>query len=378
MRPLLFLTIVVLAVAPALSEPLDVETFITDAPDPATYILSRLRTHPVVIFGEAHWIREEVTLVRDLVPALPDTGVRTLAIEVLQASMQPTIDEVVSAEQWDESRAMAIVREAGMPWEEYLQIVEAVWAARRVHGNDSLQLLALGPGHDWRDRLPAGETYDSFMASRVKDALAEGRGSVLVYTGLHHAFTRYMQPETTLDGRARAFMIRTGNILRWDLGERVFTITMHRPIPCGAGEQWEHCEPLGGVIDCAASRTGARPFGFDVATSPFATLRFGPRDLYVPGYPDLRLVDFVDGLVWFAPPDALHPTTLVPLDRYAPTDDAIQRLESSNPFDDRTGLSFEDLEQLWKDESERLSKPMLEGRWHGVGDWKRFCAGVQP
>jgi len=374
--PLILSVVSLLVPAGTATSQTDPDSFIGRARTPEAYVLSCLESHPVVIFGEAHWVSEEVGLIRDLVPSLPSAGTHTLAMEQLRASSQGEIDAVVSAASWNESAAMVIVRDASLPHEEYLRILEAVWKTRRERGDAALRLLAIGPGDDWRRTLPPGESYDSFMASRVKAALAARKGSVLVYTGLHHAFARYMQPDTTLDGRARGFMVRMGNLLRWELGEKVFVITTHRPIPCGTGEDFVSCEPFGGAIDCAASRVARGPFGFDVAGSPFAGLRFGAHDLYVPGYPDLRLVDFVDGLVWFAPPDALHQTRLIPLARYAPDDAALATVAAANPFDDRKGLTRAELEALWRDESERRLAPILEVRWKGVGAWSDACAAA--
>lgn len=373
-----FVVITVLTLSMPIQAEEDLTQFLADARTPAEYVLSVLSRCPVVIFGEAHWVREEVSLVRDLVPLLPDSGTRTIAVEVFPAEMQATLDAVLSAEAWNEALAMEVLREAAMPHEEYLEIIEAVWKTRRAKGNDSLHLVALGPGSNFRETLPPGVTYDSFMADKVKEALSARKGRIFVYTGLHHAFTRYLQPETTLDGRARAFMVRMGNLLRWELGERVFVIASHRPVSCGAGDDWAYCEPFGGVIDCAASKVGRGPFGFDVAGSPFAELRFGPRDLYTPGYPDLRLVDFVDGLVWFGPPDALRETRIIPLDRYAPSEVALAEVSEANPFDDRKGLTKAELDALWLERIERGSQPILTTRWKGVGDWRANCALLQP
>ncbi len=356
----------------------DAATFIANASSPVPYVLSRLETHRVVIFGEAHWVREEVGLVRDVIARMPETRARAIGIEIFPASKQGALDAIVSADAWSEAAAVSILREAAMPHEEYLEIIEAVWRIRRLHGNDALHLVALGPGPDFRERLPEGVTYDSFMATLVKEALATHGGSILVYTGMHHAFTRYMQPETTLDGRARAFMIRMGNLLSWEFGEHVFMIASHRPVPCGEGDDWAYCAPFGAAIDCAVSKAEARgPFAFDVASSPFAELRFGERDLYVAGHPSLRLVDFVDGLVWFAPVEKLQQTRLIPLDRYAPDSDALADVSRENPFDDRSGLTRGDLEELWQAQMKRREGPILENRWKGVGDWRELCGGVR-
>ena len=82
----------------------------------------------------------------------------------------------------------------------------------KVH--NGLSKLALSPPLDWRKvLLPRGQTYESFMADLVSKHLKEARRNLLVYCGMHHAFTRYYQAELDKDAKARAYMDRMGNIL---------------------------------------------------------------------------------------------------------------------------------------------------------------------
>jgi hypothetical protein len=215
------------------------------------------------------------------------------------------------------------------------------------------------------------------MADRIRRALESRGGSLLASMGLHHAFTRYVQPESTEDGRAWRFMVRTGNILWWGMGEAVFAIGTNHPVLCRKGDDWTFCLPFDGAIDCAAEGAGRGAFGFDVAASPFAELRFDPRVIYAAGYPDLRFVDFIDGWVWFGPIDKLRPTHLIPLQVYAPDESSLAVVRSANPFDG-SELSQEDLESLWLEQTARHTRPILENRWKGVPDWRDSCEPPVP
>jgi hypothetical protein len=280
----------------------------------------------------------------------------------------------MAADAWDEAAAMGVLRAAEWPYREYLDLLREVWRTNRDAGREAVRLVGLAPGRDWRATLlPQGRDYDSFMADLVLRALREREGRVLVYAGVHHAFTRYLQAEAEDDGRARKFMVRMGNRLRWELGDEVFVVAAHRPLRCRGGSGWGHCLPFGGAIDCAADRAGRGPVGFAVAGSPFADLRFDARSLYAAGYPALRLVDFVDGLVWLGAADALRQTAVIPLREYAPTAAAIADLGRANPFDDRRGLARVDLEALWAAQAARAGAPALEVRWPGTADWRRAC-----
>jgi hypothetical protein len=355
----------------------DVGSFLEGVLTPKDYVLSRLTSHRLVLFGESHWVADEVELVAELVPKLPDVGTRTLAVEVFPAGMQDQLDRVVGGAEWDEPGAVAVLRAAEMPHGEYLDVIQAVWRVNREMGPGTLALVAMGPGPDWRETLPPGENYESFMADRIRRALERRGGSLLAYMGLHHAFTRYVQPESTEDGRAWRFMVRTGNFLWWEMGEAVFSIGTHHPFQCGKDGVWGFCLPFGGAIDCAADWAGHGAFGFDVSASPFADLRFDPQVIYAAGYPDLRFVDFIDGWIWFGPIDELRQTRLIPLQEYAPDESSLAVVRSADPFDG-SELSQEDLESLWREQTASRARPILENRWKGLPDWRDSCEPPVP
>lgn len=355
----------------------DVETFFEGVVDPEAYVLSKLASHRVVLFGESHWVADEVELVVGLVPVLAGVETRTLAVEVFPAGMQEQLDRVVDGAAWDEPGAIAVLRAAEMPHGEYLDIIHAVWRVNREKGPGTLALIAIGPGPDWRETLPPGEDYETFMANRIRQALKERGGSVLAYMGLHHAFTRYVQPESTEDGRAWRFMVRTGNTLRWEMGESMFAIGTNHPFQCRKDDAWGFCLPFDGLIDCTSDEADRDAYGFDVADSPFAELRFAPEVIYAAGYPDLRFVDFIDGWIWFGPIDELRQTRVIPLQDYAPDEDSLAVVRRANPFDGKE-LSQEYLERLWLEQTQGRTRPILENRWKGVPNWRETCGPPAP
>jgi len=336
---------------------------------PSDYVMAKLERHPVVILGEAHWIRHDAEFVAELVPRLAAAGV-TLAMETLRASDQARLDALLAAPSWDGATALALQRSAAWPYREYLEIVRAAWRAgreARAAGRPAPRLLALGLDPDWRGR---GLDYDGFMAERVlREAAARRR--VLVYCGAHHAFTRYHQPELDLAGRATGFMDRMGNRLRRALGERVFLVTLHRPFWCGR-EPWDTCLPVAGAVDCAAVRLG-RPVGFDVAGTPFGDLPVGADVYYAHGYVSLRLGEMTDGVVWSRPIERYEDVALIPLAELAPDDAALAEVAAANPFSDEPDADRERLEALWREEAARRADPLTHRRWRALLDWRAGC-----
>lgn len=338
------------------------------AQPPAEYVLSKLKDHRVVLLGENHWLRHDVQLVIDLVPRLPGAGVDALAIEMLPASSQATIDRIVAADAWDGAAALGVLRQAAWPYREYLEILHAAWRSK-------LKVIALGPGEDWRERLlPKGDDYDHFMARLVLDFVKTPGRRVLVYSGLHHAFTRYYQPELPRAQRVEKLMDRMGNVLWRQLGEEVFMVALAAPWQCreGGGETWGRCLPVGGAIDCAAVTLG-RAVGFDVAGSPFAALPITRSFYYGLGYPALRLEDFADGYVWTRPVEEVQGVAVIPLSEFAPDAASLAEVLAHNPVSDRKDLGRADLEILWNGEAERLRDVQKSFGWQRLAGWRAAC-----
>jgi hypothetical protein len=331
---------------------------------PVDYILEKLQHHRIVLLGEGHWIRHDAELVVALVPRLAEARI-VLAMETLQARDQDAIDRLLAAPAWDEPASMGLLRAAAWPYREYQEILRAAWAAN-ARAPGSLRVLALGPPAGWRQQ---GIAYDAFMADRVA-AAAEAGSRALVCCGVHHAFTRYQQPELDAAGRATAFMDRAGNILRRRFGERVFLVTLHRPVWCGR-EPWDYCLPLDGAIDCAAAQGG--PIGFDVAGTPLGDRLVDPGVYYAHGYRSLRFGELTDGYVWSRPVERYEEVRLIPLAEFAPDAAALREVAAHNPFSDEPGMSREQLARLWDAEAANRATPLASRRYRRLVGWRDRC-----
>ena len=191
------------------------------------------------------------------------------------------------------------------PYVQYRDILHRAWEANRTADAPQLKVIALGPPEDWRK---LGIRYDAFLADRVRNYATDDRHRVLVYCGMHHAFTHYLQVERLQKGRATEFMDRMGNILWRQFGQDVFLVALHKPWGCGEGEDAfaKLCAPLGGAIDCAAAQNGGTPVGFDILGSPIAETKLDAKSFYATAHPLLRMVDFVDGYIWQEPVDDMR------------------------------------------------------------------------
>jgi heme-binding uptake protein ChaN (Tiki superfamily) len=321
---------------------------------PDEYILSKVATHSVVLLGENHWLAHDADLVQSIVPGLLQRGV-ALAMEVLPAEAQTKIDELVSAEQWNGPLATEIMRLADWPYAEYREILHAVWKANRTRADTPpMVLIALGPPSDWRKK---GIRYDEFMAGRVMDYAGDERRHVVAYVGMHHAFTRYLQVERRIHGRASEFMNRFGNILWRRYGEDVFLIALHKPEWCGPPDDPTSlsCLPFDGALDCAADGVG-HAVAFDVIGSPVAELKFAPTSFYAFAYPLLRLYDYADGYVWTETAENTTGVHQIPLAEYSP-----ERANDSQRIAE------------WEKREAELSHPFQRRGFDRVTSWRTNC-----
>jgi hypothetical protein len=338
---------------------------------PADYVLATARSHRITILGEAHWLRQDVMLVAEVIPRLQKAGV-DLAAEVLPASEQARIDELLASPEWNERDANAIMRGAAWPYREYRDLLRAAWSANQG-AERRIKILALGPPADWRDvLLPRGITYDAFMADLVAKHLAEAGRRVMVYCGMHHAFTRYYQAELDNAGHASGYMDRMGNILSRRFGEQVFLIALHKPIWCGSPAEPSHCLPFGGRVDCAGMAVG-HPVGFDVVCSPFAELPFEPGDYYGYGRPALRFVDYADGYVWSGAIESFRAVTIIPLNEYAPDTAALAQVGHEDPFEGERDVSVQRLQEIWAQETEASPDLLAKRKWKHLSGWQQRC-----
>ena len=347
-----------------------VAPFGPDALTPVDYVLEKTKRHSIVLLGEGHWIRHDAMLVADLVPKLAERRV-VLAMETLRAKDQASLDKILSSPEWDADAAMGLMRSAAWPYREYLDIVRAAWKANRSVAG-SMRIVAVGPDPDWRAKKTS---YEKFMADLVAAEVDAGR-RVLLYCGVHHAFTRYYQPELDLAGRATSFMDRAGNILRRRFGERVFLVTLHRPVWCGQ-EPWKYCLPLGGAIDCAAIQAG-RAVGFDVAGSPLSAVVVDRSIYYAHGYEELRFGETTDGYIWTKPIEEYELVRLIPLSEFAPDERALREVAEDNPFSDEKGMTREMLEALWSKDDEARADALTYRNWQNLKSWRASCGASPP
>lgn len=273
---------------------------------PEDYVIEKFEKHDYVIIGEYHRIKHDVDLILRLIPKLYENKIYNLAIEFGAYPYQNLVDSLLSAPNFDRKLARTIMFKSEADWafKEYIDIYEEAWKVNHLSKSDinKFRIINLAPpfypckkGLDKFD----GHDYDKYMAKNVlKEIVSKGQ-KALIYTGSHHAFTKYNQPvyDFENDTLYRLNNLRMGNILYDTLKNRTFNIFLHAPWVSDKGWDEPTVLPVNGVIDSLMKLFGNKSVGFDVYNSPFGNLTAN-NTYYAFGYPEFSLNKFCDGYIY--------------------------------------------------------------------------------
>jgi len=297
---------------------------------PADYVLAKFDDHDVVFLGEVHRVKHDVEFVRDLVPALYAHGIYYLGTEFARREDQSLVDSLIMGAEYDEALARGITLRQYVFWgyQEYVDIYKAAWQVNRSRpeGARAFRILALNNSPDWshvsegadRDKGSVmlkvwhGETEEDWARVILDSAVARGE-KILVYSGMHHAFSEYRQP-VVIDGEFIRFGdMRMGNHVFEAVGKRAVTIFLHGPWSPYGGYDKGLVRPADGVIDevMAGLDPALLPVGFDTGGTPFGDLP-GETSVYRHGYEHFTLSMFCDGYIYHKPFSEYEGVTPIP------------------------------------------------------------------
>lgn len=283
---------------------------------PEAYIVSAFQTRDVVLLAEDHGIRHNLQLVHRLIPLLHQVGVTNLGMEFGASEDQAALDQLVTAQTYDEDQARRLMFNYNVGWafQEYLDIYRTAWAFNRTlpAAAPRFRILNLSYKFNWAAaptvRTPANarQIYrhgpvDAYRAERTCREVLDRGEKILILTGTPHAFTHYPLPifDFNAPGFVRWEKRNLGQLLYQQFPERVFCILLHQPF----ASRWQggaaQVYPARGAIDQVMAEYADKRVGFDLRDSPFGAL---PDDsFYASGHDDFRLRQLADGYVYERP-----------------------------------------------------------------------------
>jgi Zn-dependent M28 family amino/carboxypeptidase len=288
----------------------------SDAQSPEDYIVGKFETYDCVFLGEYHRIKHDVELIHALIPRLYKAGIHNLGIEFGCYEDQDQVDTLITGESYAEDVARRLMFRWFCVWgyQEYMDIYRKAWELNRTlpAGAPKFRVVNLNYRPDWK---AATETMTDDLWKKVwwkgdpdrcladvilKEFVAKGK-KALVYSGSHHAFTRYHQPVVDFEKKQliRFNNIRMGNLVLEKIPGRVFNIFLHSPWSI-KDDFNQHSYPAAGVIDRLMREFKGRPVGFDVVGTPFGKIE-DPQTYYAWGDEGFRLETFCDGYIYQKP-----------------------------------------------------------------------------
>jgi len=315
---------------------------------PAEYVIKKFQDHDVIFLGEAHYNKHDPVFVQTLIPLLYKNGIRVLATEFARREDQHLIDSLLTGDEYNGGLAREIQfrQYVFFGFQEYVDIYKAAWTLNNGLGPDDtpFRIIAMNNSPDWsfveteadqdsdeiKRKVWHGETEEDW-AKVVLDELNNGE-KVLVYCGMHHAFSKYRQPAVNFQtGEFYRFDdSRVGNVVFRAIGKRTMTISLHHPWFSADGTAVS-VYAADGYIDAVMRQLGDKryPVGFDIKGSPFAGFP-GETSAYKYGYDKFALGMFCDGYIYTKPLSEYEGVT--PIERFVnETNIDRARLATPNP-----------------------------------------------
>ena len=273
---------------------------------PEEYVIKKFENHDYVFIGEYHRIKHDVDLILKLIPLLQQNGINNLAIEFGNYEDQYLVDSLLNLPVFDRNLARQIIFNSSHFWgfAEYIDIYRVAWEVNHrsaLSTKNRFRVVNLGAVYDpckeggaWRDIDP-----DIYMADVIFKEIVSKNVKTLIYSGNHHAFTKYHQPlydfdKDTLFGLNNT---RMGNVIYDSLNDKVFNIYLHAAWISDKGWNENSVLPVNGVIDSIMALCNNKPVGFDVVNSPFGKLTSN-NSYYAFGHPNFTLDQYCDGYIF--------------------------------------------------------------------------------
>ncbi len=296
---------------------------------PEDYVVSKFDDYDVVFLGEMHRIKHDPELVQRLIPRLHQQNVYVLATEFARREDQPLIDSLLQQPAYDEHLARQVTFNQFPHWlyQEYVDIFKAAWELNHSLPDTAprFRILGVNCSPDWSLVTQAEDRESPQIMKEVWQGCSEkdwadvvidyvSRGNqVLVYCGIHHAFTEYLQPSVNETGGFQSYIHdRMGRYVFETIGKRAITIYLHSSWWDSTGYSGESVRPADGIVDAVMASLGDRfqPAGFDVTGSPFEEYLID-NAVYRAGHTGFTLADYCDGYIYQKPFSQYETVTVI-------------------------------------------------------------------
>lgn len=283
---------------------------------PEEYIVSKFSSKDIVLLSEEHRVRENLELVKNLIPILYKKGVYTIGMEFGASENQKTLDSLIIAPQYNEDLARKLMFNYNSGWvfKGYTDLYKAAWLFNKTMSKSTrkFRILNLSYRYNWSSfsgyRTPEkmkkvfykGNTEVYRFEIVEKEIITKGE-KILILTGDIHAFTKYKFPVYDFLGKdfVRLENGYFGNLLYNNYPQKVYSILLHKPFMNLPDTKPELVSPANGAIETIMQKINNGPVGFDLINTPLGKLP--DYSYYSLGYENFSLEDIYDGYVFLKP-----------------------------------------------------------------------------
>lgn len=283
---------------------------------PQEYIASKFATKDIVLLSEEHRIKENLELVKSMIPVLYKNGVTIIGMEFGASENQKTLDSLILAPEYNEDLARKLMFNYNSGWvfKGYTDLYKAAWLFNKSLPKSAkkFRILNLSYRYNWSSfsgyRTPEkmkkvfykGNT-EAYRFCIVEKEIVAKREKILILTGDIHAFTRYRFPVYDFVGEdfVRLENGYFGNLLYAKYPQKVYTILLHKPFMNLPDTKPNLVSPANGAIETIMQKLNNEAAGFDLVNTPLGKLR--DDSYYSLGHKNLTLEDIADGYVFLKP-----------------------------------------------------------------------------
>lgn len=293
---------------------------------PEDFLVGLFDEFDVILVGEDHAIKENLSFISSLIPSLYEAGVFTIGMEFGAYELQHKVDSLLIADEFDEQlvRDIMYFYNVGWAYKEYQDVYNAAWDFNQTleAGQRAFRILNISYQYNWGGvegrKRPVSEedvfylgTADEFRADLLERELFEQEEKALILVGMVHAFTKYRMP-VLRPGNEEECELETdilGNMLYQKYPNRLYSVLLHAPFYNYPGRTPFMLQPAGGNLEQQLESMN-KPVGIDLGESNLGLLR--DQSFFSACSDDFVLSDLFDGYIFLAPFDQLTGATFDP------------------------------------------------------------------
>lgn len=279
------------------------------------YLVTKFEQYDVILLGEIHAVKENLDFLADAIPYLYEAGVYYLGMEFGASEDQELLDQLITAEEFDEKLAYRLMFNYNVAWPyvEYVNLYKSAWKLNRTlqSTDKKFRVLNLSYQFDWSKfqgfRTPAAcqkvfykGNIEKYRADLIEREIIEKNEKILVITGTVHAFTHYHYPK---------FSANEENFVEYEtklMGNRLYEKFPHQTATILLHQSFMDKENLNKTVSPA---NGFIENQFDYP-SGFDLLDLRDDSYYSTGYENFKMSDLANGYIYLKPLNQLTKCTI--------------------------------------------------------------------